>query len=95
MNNNPSTNSGSNLDDAMIPLMPIWDTINDLHRLRGIVAAAAYLTGPLKLKEDDDFEVFHEVFNDIHDRLDAACDVLSQARQNVQFKFMNKEGKRA
>ncbi|MEN6639024.1 MAG: hypothetical protein ABFC95_07495 [Smithella sp.] len=93
MNNNPSTNSGSNLDNAVIPLMPIWDTINDLNRLRGIVAAAAYLTGPTKLKEGDDFEVFHEVFNDINERLGAACDVLEEARQSV--KFMKEEEKRA
>lgn len=73
------------MDDAVIPLMPIWNTINDLSRLRGIVAAVAYLTGPLKLKEDDDFEIFHDIFCDINDRLGAACDVLEAARKEVKF----------
>lgn len=73
------------MDNAVIPLMPIWATINDLTRLRGIVAAVAYLTGPLKLKEDDDFEIFHEIFCDINERLGAACDVLEAARQDVKF----------
>ncbi len=73
------------MDNAVIPLMPIWDTINDLTRLRGVVAAVAYLTGPLKLKEDDDFEIFHEIFCDINDRLGAACDVLEAARRDVKF----------
>ena len=75
----------TSLDNAVIPLMPIWNTINDLSRLRGIVAAVAYLTGPLKLKEDDDFEIFHEIFCDINERLGAACDVLEAARQDVKF----------
>lgn len=78
-------NKQPKLNDAVIPLMPIWDTINDLTRLRGIVAAVAYLTGPLKLKEDDDFEIFHEIFCDINERLGAACDVLEAARQDVKF----------
>ena len=73
------------MSDAVIPLMPIWDTINDLTRLRGIVTAVAYLTSPQHLKEDDDFEIFHEIFCDINERLGAACDVLTEARQNVQF----------
>ena len=75
----------TSLDNAVIPLMPIWNTINDLSRLRGIVAAVAYLTGPLKLKEDDDFEIFHEIFCDINERLGSACDVLEAARQDVKF----------
>lgn len=79
----------NSLDNAVIPLMPIWDTINDLNRLRGVVAAAAYLTGPLKLKEDDDFEIFHDIFCDINERLGNACDALEKARQDV--KFMKKE----
>lgn len=78
-------NKQTTMNDAVIPLMPIWDTINDLTRLRGIVAAVAYLTGPLKLKEDDDFEIFHEIFCDINERLGAACDVLEAARQDVKF----------
>jgi len=75
----------TSLDNAVIPLMPVWDAINDLSRLRGIVAAVAYLTSPQHLKEDDDFEVFHEIFNDIHERLGEACDALESARQNVKF----------
>lgn len=78
-------NKQTKLDNAVIPLMPIWDTINDLTRLRGIVAAVTYLTSPQHLKEDDEFEVFHEIFCDINERLGAACDVLTEARQNVQF----------
>ena len=50
------------MDNAVIPLMSIWDAVNDLSRLRGIVAAVTYLTSPQHLKEDDEFEVFHEVF---------------------------------
>ncbi len=53
--------------------------------LRRAQAAVAYLTGPLKLKEDDDFEIFHEIFCDINERLGAACDVLEAARQDVKF----------
>ena len=73
------------MDNAVIPLMPIWDTINDLTRLRGIVAAVTYLTSPQHLKEDDAFEVFHEIFCDINERLGEACDVLETARQTVKF----------
>lgn len=73
------------MDNAVIPLMPIWDAINDLTRLRGIVAAVTYLTSPQHLQEDDDFEVFHGIFSDINDRLGAACDVLEAARRDVKF----------
>lgn len=80
----------SKMENAVIPLMPIWDAINDLSRLRGIVAAVAYLTSPQHLKEDDDFEIFHDVFMDVAERLDAATYALDKARQNI--KFVNTEG---
>jgi len=80
------------MDNVVIPLMLVWDAINDLTRLRGIVAAVAYLTSPQHLKEDDDFEVFHGIFSDIHDRLNEACAVLEQARRDV--KFMKEEAAR-
>lgn len=44
------------------------------------------------MKEDDDFEIFHESFCDINDRLGAACDVLEAARRDV--KFMKEEAAR-
>jgi len=80
------------MDNAVIPLMSIWDAVNDLSRLRGIVAAVTYLTSPQHLKEDDEFEVFHEVFCDINDRLNEACDALEAARRDV--KFMKEEAAR-
>lgn len=75
----------STLDNAVVHLMPIWDAITDLSRLRGMVALIACLTGPLHLKEDDEFEIFHDILCDINARLDEACDALETARQNVIF----------
>jgi len=73
------------MDNAVIPLMSIWDAVNDLSRLRGVVAAVTYLTSPQHLKEDDEYGVIHDIFCDISDRLNEACGALEAARQNVKF----------
>lgn len=77
--------SNNNMDDAVIPLMPIWDTINDLDRLRGIADMMATLTGPCCLKEDHEYEIFNDYFMDISDRLAAAYTTLTTAREKVIF----------
>lgn len=77
--------NSNSLDNAMIPLMPIWDTITDLKRLRGMARLMACLTWPYGLKEDQTFEVFHDFFLDLHERLDEACTALSAAQEKVVF----------
>lgn len=81
----------NSLDNAMIPLMPIWDTINDLKRLRGLVHLTSCLIAPVGLQEDHDFEVFHDLFSDLYERLDGACAALDAARGKVVF-IRQKEG---
>ena len=78
MNNN-------GLDNAMIPLMPIWDTINELNRLRDLMRFATCITEPLSLKEDHAYEIFHPFILDLCERLDGACEALAAARGNVVF----------
>ena len=73
------------IDKATVPFAPVYDVRNDLYRIRGITAAVAYLTSPVHLKEDDDFEIFHEVLMEISDRLDAAREELSKAINEVKF----------
>ncbi len=74
------------MDDVVVPVMVIWDTINDLCRLRGIADALAYLTRPERSNDDDAAaDMLHEVFNDFSERLDAACDTLETARKNPRI----------
>jgi hypothetical protein len=70
---------------AHMDIGPVWDVRIDLGRLRGIVGALAYLTSPAHLREDDDFEVFHESFMEIMERLDAAEQQLSSAIETMKF----------
>lgn len=77
--------SNNSLENAMIPLMPIWDTINELDRLRGLASLMATLTGPLNLKEGHPYEAFHDYFADVSDRLDAAVIALNEAREKIKF----------
>jgi len=65
---------------------PVYDVRNDLSRLRGITGALAYLTSPVHLREDDEYEIFHEALMDIHERIDAACEQLSAAIKNTNLK---------
>jgi hypothetical protein len=67
--------------DMLIDFAPVWDVRNDLSRLSGITGALAYLTGPAHLKDDDEYELFHECLMDIHERIDAACERLNEALQ--------------
>ena len=81
----------NDLDNAVIQLMPIWDTINDLARVNGIMNLLAYLTSSLCLKEDHEFEVFNETFNDISGRLNEITETFLTARKNVIFVKKEKE----
>lgn len=73
------------MDDAVIPLMPIWDTIIELERLRGIADMMAMLLSPCCLKEDHEYGIFYDFVIDFTDRLSAACTALRAAREKATF----------
>ena len=77
--------ANNNMDDAMIPLMPIWDVILEIERLRGIADMMATLLGPCCLKEDHEYGIFYDFVIDFTDRLSAACTALRAAREKVIF----------
>jgi hypothetical protein len=77
-------NATHSLDACTVPFAPVYDVRNDLSRLRGITGALAYLTSPVHLKEDDDFGVFHDALQEIHERLDGACAALTAAIEGMK-----------
>ncbi len=72
------------LEHCTVPFGPVYDVHVDLIRLRGIAAALAYLTSPVHLKEDDDFEIFHESLMEITERIDRACEQIHGAIQEMK-----------
>ncbi len=78
-------NSEQSLDNAVIHLMHVWDSINELDSLGGMLRLVAYLTSPLCLKEDHDFEVFYEFLAGLSSRHDEAVNKLNEARKKVTF----------
>ena len=66
----------------LVNLMDIWDTLNDLSGLEGMVNSAAYLADPERRTDDDECARMHGLLMDISVRLGNAVSVLEKARNN-------------
>lgn len=75
----------NSLDNAMIPLKPIWDAINEVSRIQEITSTMAILTSDDHLNPDVEPGILSVVFLDVSERLFEAAKAFSAARAQVKF----------
>jgi len=80
----------NNMDDAMIPLMPIWDVILEVSRVQEIADTMAILTSDDHVNTDVEAGRVSVIFLDLSERLYEVGKTFAKARENVKFL---KEGK--
>lgn len=77
--------SNNTLDNAMIPLMPIWDTINEVTRISELASIMAILTSTAQPDNAVTAESLSVVFLDLSERLFAVDKALNAARGSVVY----------